>query len=67
MIVFLIQQYVTDIKPSVMAFYKMPLCKWMFKKENSKLGDFTRPLQKKNIVFKFIYLITMPGGHNTLE
>lgn len=51
MTVFLIQQYITDTKLSVMTFYKMPLCKWMFKKENSKLGDFARPLQKKKIAF----------------
>lgn len=46
MIVFLIPQYITDTKQSVLTFYKMPLCKWMFKEENSKPGDFTRPLQK---------------------
>lgn len=44
MIVFLIQKYIIATKQSVMTFYKMPLCKWMFKEENSKSGDFTRPL-----------------------
>lgn len=47
MVVFLIQQYITDTKQSVMSFYKMSQCKRMFKEENSKPANFTRPLQKK--------------------
>lgn len=49
MIVFLIQQYITDTKQTLMSLYKMQRCKWKSKEENSKPRIFTKPLQKKKL------------------